>query len=88
MPQVMEAQAMQAGFVTQRPPRGVPVQHRLRGVETAPLTRGPEVVLRPRVAEQIRALEHARNGFDGRRVERDNPVARLRSCSAERARAS
>jgi hypothetical protein len=29
------------------------------------------------VPEQIRALEHPRSGFDGRRVERDDPVARL-----------
>src|SRR5712691_1069601 len=41
------------------------------------LTRRPEIVLRLRVPKQVRALEHPRGGFDGRRVERDDPVARL-----------
>ena len=34
-------------------------------------------MLRLRVPEQVRALEHPGGGFDGRRVERDDPVARL-----------
>ncbi|HKY23407.1 MAG TPA: hypothetical protein VJM31_19480 [Vicinamibacterales bacterium] len=34
-------------------------------------------MLRLRVPEQVRALKHPRSGLDGRRVERDDPVARL-----------
>ena len=67
----------QARGVAQRPPGRVPLQHRLGGVVAAPLARRPEVVLGLGVPEQIRALEHPRRRFDGRRVQRDDAVARL-----------
>ena len=77
VPQIVEAQAVQAGLVTQRSPGCIPLQHRLGRVEASPLTRWPQIVLRHHVPEQGRALEHPRDGFDSRRVERNDPVARL-----------
>ena len=77
VPKIVEPQAVEARLVTQRSPGRVPLQHRLRRVEASPLARRPEIVLRLRVPELVRALEHARGCFDGRCVERDDPMARL-----------
>jgi len=51
LPEIMEAQAVQARLVAQRSPSRIPFQHRLRGVEASPLTRRSEILLRLRVPE-------------------------------------
>ena len=64
VPQVVEPQAVQAGAIPQRAPGRVPLQHRLGGIVSSPLARGPEVMSWLRVPEQIGAFEHARYGFN------------------------
>jgi hypothetical protein len=63
VPEVVEAEARQARGVTQRAPGRVPLQHGLLRVEASPLASWPQVVLRLGVAEQVRPLEHPREGF-------------------------
>ena len=53
MPQIVEAQALQARCVTEHAPDGIPFQHRLGRIEPAPLTCRPEMVLRVGVSELV-----------------------------------
>jgi len=66
--QVVKPEAVQVCGVAQRSPGGVPLQHGVGGVVGAPLARRPGLVLRLRVSEKIRALEHPRRGYDGQCV--------------------
>jgi hypothetical protein len=77
VPQVVEPKPRQARGVPERTPGGVPLQHRLRGIVASPLAGRPKKVIGLGVAEQIGALQHPRNGLDGRRVEGNHTVARL-----------
>jgi hypothetical protein len=77
MAQVVEPEAAQAGRVSQRPPGTVPLFRRLGRVAVVVLARGPAIMLRVRVREFVRALEHPGEGVAGRAVQRDSPFARL-----------
>ena len=77
VPEIVEAQALQAGLVTERPPGRIPLQHRLRRIVSPPLAGRPEVMPWLSVPEQISAFEHTRHCFNRRGSQRNNAMARL-----------
>lgn len=83
VPQIVEPEPRQTGGIAERPSCRVPLQHRLHGVIASPLARWPEKVIGLRVTGEIRAFDHPRNRFDGRRVERDHTMARLVLAAAD-----
>lgn len=70
-------QSHEAGRSPQPPPGAVPLLRRFGGVVVVVLAGAPEIMLRVRVREFVRALDHPRDGVASRAVQRDLTLARL-----------